>query len=594
MQIKLIIFSLLFSVISISNYAQNNNFQYNVLNINFSDKQDDFPIVRENDNYFIIDENEYLILRENNESEYVIILEESFTENSLLESTVKLGPSENINSSIGFIVRSNKNFTEALIIEINNNGKYRIKQFKNNKYSYLSKKNKKGKWIKNRSIKKENSYNTIEIIDNKNMVTFKVNNSIIEEFESNIGKKGYSGILIGPDTKSRLKYFYLKSDKQKKLQIQKDKVQELAITVTEEKGKLKNNTKADIIKDNKDSLEIIDLREKIERINTKIELQAEQLLEKEYDITQLENWIKEIEKNETESNSLISDLELSLKEKTSSLEIIETTNTNLLSKKEELENKIINLKEQITKLKSSSEKISDKNQLQLKSLQSNSNKIKALEENLKKTKNNSDKSEEENRKKLSLLENNLNKIKEKNTEILKEKNNLSNEIISLKNKKETLNNEVLLLNNQLKNISTKNNSLKNNISIVVKKNKALKKSLDTQIADNKFLKEIFVYKDFELNGVNPAELVANKLIEKIEIEKEREISQSDSTYSIQLAVLKFPTIEFNQLSDLKVEITNGLYKYLVGKFSNLKDANTEMRKINNFGFKNTYIIKTSK
>ena len=120
------------------------------------------------------------------------------------------------------------------------------------------------------------------------------------------------------------------------------------------------------------------------------------------------------------------------------------------------------------------------------------------------------------------------------------------------------------------------------------------KSLDTQIADNKFLKDIFVYKDFELNGVKPAELVANKLIEKIEIEKEREISQSDSTYSIQLAVLKFPTIEFNQLSDLKVEITNGLYKYLVGKFSNLKDANTEMRKINNFGFKNTYIIKTSK
>tara|TARA_B100001093_G_scaffold18281_1_gene16586 strand:+ start:530 stop:1096 length:567 start_codon:yes stop_codon:yes gene_type:complete len=188
----------------------------------------------------------------------------------------------------------------------------------------------------------------------------------------------------------------------------------------------------------------------------------------------------------------------------------------------------------------------------------------------------------------------LNKIKEKNTEILKEKNDLSNEIISLKNKKKTLNNEVLLLNNQLKNISTKNNSLKNNISIVVKKNKALKKSLDTQIADNKFLKEIFVYKDFELNAVKPAELVANKLIEKIEIEKEKEIAQIDSTYSIQLAVLKFPTTEFNQLSDLKVEITNGLYKYLVGKFSNLKDANTEMRKINNFGFKNTYIIKTSK
>ena len=594
MQIKYIIFSVLFSIISVSNYAQNNNFKYNVLNINFSEKQDDFPIVRENENYFIIDENEYLILRENNESEYVIILEESFTENSLLESTFKLGPSENINSSIGFIIRSNKNFTEALIIEINNNGKYRIKQFKNNKYSYLSKKNKKGKWIKSKSINKENSYNTIQIIDNKNMVTFKVNNSIIEEFESNINKKGYSGILIGPDTKSRLKYFYLKSDKQRKLQIQKNKVQELPITETKEKTKLKNNTKSNIIKDSKDSLEIIDLREKIERINTKIELQAEQLLVKEYDITQLENWIKEIGENETESNSLISDLELSIKEKKASLEKTESINSNLLNINEELENKIVNLKEQITKLKSSSEKISDKNQLQLKSLQSNSNKIKALEEDLKKTQNNSDKSKKENSKKLSLLENSLNKIQEKNTEILKEKNDLSNKIITLKNKKETLNNEISLLKNQFKNISTKNNSLKNNISIVVKKNKALKKSLDTQIADNKFLKELFVYKDFELNEVNPIDLVANKLIEKIEIEKEKEIAQNDSTYSIQLAVLKFPNTEFNQLNNLKVEITNGLYNYLVGKFSNLKDANTEMRKINNFGFKNTYIIKTSK
>ncbi|MDA9228327.1 SPOR domain-containing protein, partial [Flavobacteriales bacterium] len=65
-------------------------------------------------------------------------------------------------------------------------------------------------------------------------------------------------------------------------------------------------------------------------------------------------------------------------------------------------------------------------------------------------------------------------------------------------------------------------------------------------------------------------------------------------YSIQLAVLRFPTTEFNQLNDLKVEITNGLYKYLVGNYIDLNDANAAMRKINNFGFKNAYIIKTSK
>jgi len=59
-----------------------------------------------------------------------------------------------------------------------------------------------------------------------------------------------------------------------------------------------------------------------------------------------------------------------------------------------------------------------------------------------------------------------------------------------------------------------------------------------------------------------------------------------------LAILKFPTTEFNHLDDLKVEIANGLYKYLVGNYSDLNDANAAMRKINNFGFKNAYIIKT--
>ena len=593
MQFKYIIFSVLFSMVSISCFGQNNNFQYNVLNINFSEEQDDFPIVRDNDNYFIIDENEYLILRENNESQYVIILEESYTENSFLESSFKLGPSDNINSSIGYIVRANKNFTEALIIEINNNGRYRIKQFQNNKYNYLSKKNKKGKWIKNKYIEKENIYNTIQIIDNKNKITFKINNSIIEEFESNITKKGYSGILIGPDTKSRLKYFYLKTDKQK--QIQKDKVKEKSIIETKERVTLKNKFHSNKIKVNKDSLEIINLREMIKQINTTIELQTEQLLEKEYDITQLENWIKEIEKNEAESNLLISDLELNIREKNNSLEKVEKRNANLINKEVDLEKKTIKLREEIAKLKSTNKKISDKNQLQLKNLKSNSDKINVLEENLKKAKNSSKKSKEENSKRLALLENTLNKIQEKNTEIFKEKNNLSDELKSLKNERETLNNEITLINNQLNEISTKNNSLKNNINIVIKKNKDLKKSLDNQIADNKFLKEIFVYKDFELNDVNPTDLVANKLVEKIEkIEKEKEIAQSDSTYSIQLAVLKFPTTEFNHLDGVKVEIANGLYKYLVGKYIDLNDANAAIRKINNFGFKNAYIIKTSK
>ena len=127
-------------------------------------------------------------------------------------------------------------------------------------------------------------------------------------FQSNINKKGYSGILIGPDTKSRLKYFYLNTDKQEQIQIKKEKIQEVPFIKTNEKVIAENSNKVDIIKENKDTIIILDLKQKIEQTNSKIELQAKQLQEKEYEITQLENWIKEIENNETKSNLLISDL----------------------------------------------------------------------------------------------------------------------------------------------------------------------------------------------------------------------------------------------------------------------------------------------
>ena len=74
-----------------------NKFKYKVIDEDFSSKEHDFPIVRENENYFIIDENEYLIIRENNNSEYAIILDESLTENSYLKTSLRLGPSKDDN-----------------------------------------------------------------------------------------------------------------------------------------------------------------------------------------------------------------------------------------------------------------------------------------------------------------------------------------------------------------------------------------------------------------------------------------------------------------------------------------------------------------
>ena len=115
---KLTIFIFILLLANLALEAQeirNKNFNFNLISEDFIKKQDNFPIVRENDNYFIIDENEYLIIRENNESDYAIILDESLAKNTLHKTSIKLGPSENYNSSLGIILKANKNFTKALI-----------------------------------------------------------------------------------------------------------------------------------------------------------------------------------------------------------------------------------------------------------------------------------------------------------------------------------------------------------------------------------------------------------------------------------------------------------------------------------------------
>ena len=93
-------------------------------------------LVLRTENYFIIDENEYLIIRENNESDYAIVLDESLSKNLYLKTSIKLGPSRNENSSLGIILKANKNNSQALIFEINNKGKYRIKELTNNTYNF--------------------------------------------------------------------------------------------------------------------------------------------------------------------------------------------------------------------------------------------------------------------------------------------------------------------------------------------------------------------------------------------------------------------------------------------------------------------------
>ena len=57
------------------------DFTNQIVHENFYEKTDVFPIQKSGENFFIIDDNEYLVSRNNSNSEYAIILESDLISN---------------------------------------------------------------------------------------------------------------------------------------------------------------------------------------------------------------------------------------------------------------------------------------------------------------------------------------------------------------------------------------------------------------------------------------------------------------------------------------------------------------------------------
>ena len=518
--------------------AVENEFKYKVIHEDFSNKEHDFPIVRENENYFIIDENEYLIIRENNDSEYAIILDESLTENSYLKTSLRLGPSKDDNSSIGIISRANNNFSQALVVEINKEGRYRVKQLNNNNYIYFTGNKKKYGWVRNKAINKEDEYNTLEIIDKKDKIIIKINNHFICEFKSDLTQKGYSGVLIGPDTKARIKYFNLNSDKTK---------------------------------------------------DPKIEITQENL--KENKPAEQEEIIKNLksENSKVDNSNTVNDLKIKL----------EAAQNQLKTKEEEQEKIILSLKENLDKNNISYQQIDELN----KQIKEKDQEILSLNTKLAESKYNDQREKEINSKNLKKISSLEEMLKNKNLEITKTTNNYkktikqtekeSEKIIELKREieKEKLENETNI--KELTKLKTDHNNIKLENSRFSSLINQLNSEITEQKEANNYLKEIFVYKDFKLNGVNPSEIKTTRVKETTSKEIIKQITNIDSIYTIQMGVFMNNNNRFTDLENINIIIKNQTYKYFYGNFNELNDASEALQKLRKQGYKNILITKQS-
>ena len=166
-------------------------------------------------------------------------------------------------------------------------------------------------------------------------------------------------------------------------------------------------------------------------------------------------------------------------------------------------------------------------------------------------------------------------IKEAELNSLNIKYKKENEIISSKNK------ELSTLNENIKNTNRKLSESNSEMLISLDN---IKKELKEQEKNNQYLKDLFVYKDFEFNGVKPSNRISIK--QESVLKKTKDIL----TYSIQLGVYHFPTPIFNKMKDVYKIFQNNVYTYYYGRYNSLYEVNDAFSKLKLQGHKNIIIV----
>ena len=183
-----------------------------LLEESFSELNDIWPVITNDDNFFVFDKGEYFMNRTKTETPYAIMANWQNDLNSFsLRTSLMLGPAESSHQSLGVIFRASNDGKSALMCDINKLHRFRIRQLNNGTYHVITSEGKDG-WIKNNVIKGINEYNDINITTNGSDHDIFINGSLVYSFKIENLEAGSFGILIGPETKGRIDYLNIYAD----------------------------------------------------------------------------------------------------------------------------------------------------------------------------------------------------------------------------------------------------------------------------------------------------------------------------------------------------------------------------------------------
>ena len=287
----------------------------------FSQEGKIFPVINTTENQFIIDNGDYFLSRNNMDSQYIINCNNSSFSDFILKTSIRIGPSNNKNASIGIILKAQIKGDGAIIFEINKKGEYRIKQLLDNTYKTLSGLRKNEGWVKSKIINGVDEHNAIEIRTENNHYDVYINNDYLTTFFNPDYRRGSCGIIISPETKARIAYYHLNTQGES-----------TTLTATNT-SQITSNTNTEIEELNR---EIATL----ETNNTKLNfLSNEQKENQRLELKSLKEKNNEQEKEIASLNRKISDFKnnnLKVNETENTDETIIQTNTKLKKAKQEI------------------------------------------------------------------------------------------------------------------------------------------------------------------------------------------------------------------------------------------------------------------
>jgi hypothetical protein len=325
MKMKTIFTTLLLSVSLITNgIAQQISSESYIkaeIHEDFSQEGKIFPVINTTENQFIIDNGDYFLSRNNMDSQYIINCNNSSFSDFILKTSIRIGPSNNKNASIGITLKAQIKGDGAIIFEINIKGEYRIKQLLDNTYKTLSGLRKNEGWVKSKIINGVDEHNAIEIRTENNHYDVYINNDYLTTFFNPDYRRGSCGIIISPETKARIAYYHLNTQGES-----------TTLTATNT-SQITSNTNTEIEELNR---EIATL----ETNNTKLNfLSNEQKENQRLELKSLKEKNNEQEKEIASLNRKISDFKnnnLKVNETENTDETIIQTNTKLKKAKQEI------------------------------------------------------------------------------------------------------------------------------------------------------------------------------------------------------------------------------------------------------------------